>query len=165
MKHYDLTQLSILVAEPNSFLRVTLRNVLRSFNVGQTLDAKSIDEAWGLFQSGHPDIVFVDWSPGFNGLSLLKEIRRNEDSHNSFVPVVVVTSMTEYKNVLTARDMGATEFLAKPFSPEAIYKHLCAIVDSPRNFVRTGKFFGPDRRRRRIEVGNRQRKDDLESCS
>jgi two-component system chemotaxis response regulator CheY len=47
-----------------------------------------------------------------------------------------------------ARDAGITEFLAKPVSATLIYRRIAAMVENPRDFVETGSFFGPDRRRR-----------------
>jgi two-component system chemotaxis response regulator CheY len=47
-----------------------------------------------------------------------------------------------------ARDAGATEILAKPCTPKAIYARLAAIVERPRPFVKSPSYAGPDRRRR-----------------
>ncbi|MBL6933554.1 MAG: response regulator, partial [Rhodospirillales bacterium] len=49
--------------------------------------------------------------------------------------------------VHAARDLGATEFLAKPFSAETVSRRILEIVNFPRQFVTTESFFGPDRRR------------------
>ena len=62
-------------------------------------------------------------------------------------------------SLLTARDLGMTEFLAKPFSPKLIYLRLRIIAEQPRSFVRTGDFFGPDRRRRQIRVDRNRRQE------
>ncbi len=62
-----------------------------------------------------------------------------------------MTAYTEIKDILKARDAGATEFLAKPFSAKLVYYRLRSIIENPRNYVDSRKYFGPDRRRRKID--------------
>ncbi|MEQ8322718.1 MAG: response regulator [Rhodospirillales bacterium] len=152
IRPYDFSDISVLVAEHNSYMRQTIRSILRTFNIGQIEEARTPEHAWDAYRLHKPDVVFADWAPGFDGMSLLKRIRRDDDSPNPFVPVIVVTSMSDKEHVLTARDLGMTEFLAKPFSPKLIYLRLRIIAEQPRSFVRTGNFFGPDRRRRQVNV-------------
>jgi len=159
IRPYDFSDISVLVAEHNSYMRQTIRSILRTFNIGQIEEARTPENAWDAFCLHKPDVVFTDWAPGFDGMNLLKQIRRDDDSPNPFVPVIVVTSMSEKEHVLTARDLGMTEFLAKPFSPKLIYLRLRIIAEQPRSFVRTGDFFGPDRRRRQIAVDSNRRDD------
>ena len=160
MKNYDLSALTVLVAEKNSFLRRTIKSVLRTFKVGHIIDAGPIDDAWASFQNSTPDIVFIDWGPDYDGLQLLWRIRHDAESRNVFAPVVVTTSMTEFANVVVARDTGSTAFLAKPYSPKTIYQHLCKLIEFKKSFIRTSDFFGPDRRVRQIEPKERRRVGD-----
>ncbi len=152
LKAYDFSDISVLVAEHNMYMRQTIRSILRTFNIGTIEEARSPAHAWDGFCIHKPDVVFTDWAPGFDGMGLLKKIRRDAESPNPFVPVVVVTSMSDKEHVLTARDLGMTEFIAKPFSPRMIYLRLQMIAEQPRSFVRTSTFFGPDRRRRQVPI-------------
>ncbi len=157
VKNYDFSGISVLVAEHNNYTRQTMRSILRTFNIGTIIETNNIEDAWDSFLRSRPDVVFVDWAPTFDGMKLLKKIRRDKESPNPFTPTIVVTSMTETEHVLTARDLGMTEFLAKPFSPRIIYNRLRSIVESSRAFVRAGEFFGPDRRRRDLDVHQERR--------
>jgi hypothetical protein len=49
--------------------------------------------------------------------------------------------------VTVARDAGVTEFLAKPISAKGLYQRILNVVASPRPFIKTKTYFGPDRRR------------------
>jgi hypothetical protein len=49
--------------------------------------------------------------------------------------------------VTAARDAGVTEFLAKPISAKGLYERIVNVVASPRPFIKTKSYFGPDRRR------------------
>lgn len=77
---------------------------------------------------------------------------------NPYLPIVVVTAYTELQHVTRARDCGVNEYLAKPVSAKSIYARICSLVDNVRPFIRCAGFFGPDRRRRRIEHGNHERR-------
>lgn len=149
-KQYDFSNISVLVAEHHTYMRQTLRSILRTFNIGEIYEADTPAYAWELYCKRRPDVVFADWAPSFDGMTLLKRIRRDKLSPNAYVPVIVVTSLTEQDHVLTARDLGMTEFIAKPFSPKLIFLRLAAVAETPRAFIRTGGFFGPDRRRRHL---------------
>ncbi|MGY4503815.1 hypothetical protein ACVWYH_007772 [Bradyrhizobium sp. GM24.11] len=46
-----------------------------------------------------------------------------------------------------ARCAGVTEFLAKPISAKGLYQRILNVVASPRPFIKTKTYFGPDRRR------------------
>ena len=109
-----------------------------------------------MFCATPPDVVFADWAPGFDGMGLLQKIRHDLKSPNPFVSIIIVTSMSDKKNVLTSRDLGMTEFLAKPFSPKQIFLRLRIVAEQPRAFIKTGNFFGPDRRRRNLGVQKKQ---------
>ncbi len=156
MRSIDFSNISVLVAEYNNYMRQTIRSILRTFNIGDIIEMQNPDDAWDMFCATPPDVVFADWAPGFNGMGLLQKIRRDPKSPNPFVPIIVVTSMSDKKNVLTARDLGMTEFLAKPFSPKQIFLRLRIVAEQPRAFIKTGNFFGPDRRRRNLGVQKKQ---------
>ncbi|MEK7245939.1 MAG: response regulator, partial [Pseudomonadota bacterium] len=66
-----------------------------------------------------------------------------------YIPVIVTSAYTEVQHVITSRDDGATQFLAKPFTAKKIYSNLQSVVDSHRLFVQSKVFIGPDRRRKK----------------
>ena len=101
-----------------------------------------------------PDIVFIDWSPTYDGLRLLHRIRRDPESQNPFVPIIMLSAFTEKFRITKARDAGVNEFLAKPISPKSLYQRIASIIEKPRPFVRTTSFFGPCRRRQNLGPPN-----------
>ena len=84
-------------------------------------------------------------------MGFVRQIRQADDTPTPYCPIVVVTANTELRHVCYARDNGMTEFLAKPISAKTIYSRLCSVIENPRAFIRVGKFFGLDRRRRQAE--------------
>jgi DNA-binding response OmpR family regulator len=99
------------------------------------------------------DLIISDLvMPQLNGLQLLQWIRTDKDSPNRFMPFIMISGAADEKNVHLARDGGANEFVAKPFTIGSIFSRIQAVIDRPRQFVATRNYFGPDRRRVRMEI-------------
>ena len=95
------------------------------------------------------DVAFVDYNLGFmDGLDFVRMIRTAPDTPNPYLPIVMLTAYSETHRVMQARDAGVTEFCVKPVTAIEVYRKMVEVIDHPRPFVRTGNFFGPDRRRR-----------------
>ncbi len=128
-------------------LTISLMNM---FGFKQVHGAKSADEGYALYRQHNHDMVITDWlMEPKDGLDFIRMIRRREDSPNKYVPVILMTGYSDQPRVETARDMGVTEFLMKPYSARDMYARIVQVVEKPRQFVDTGEFFGPDRRRRK----------------
>lgn len=148
MESYDLTRLDVIVSEHHEFMRELIRDVLRALGVRRIREASDPWSAAKMFNDRPADLVFTDWSPGFDGIGFLRLVRDMEDSADPFVPIIIVTAHTELQHVCVARDAGATDFIAKPVAAKRLYARICAAIEQHRAFVRTRGFFGPDRRRR-----------------
>jgi len=97
-------------------MRRLLRDVLRQLGIRDVRDCDNVKDALGMFTERPADLVLTDWSPGLDGIELLKELRNSDCSPNPFVPVIIITANTESRHIYMARDSGMTEFLAKPFT-------------------------------------------------
>lgn len=94
------------------------------------------------------DLVISDYAlETLNGVELAELVRGAEDSPNRYVPIIMVSAYTEKWRIEAARDAGVTEFLAKPLCAQDLYGRLLEVIERPRKFVRTPRYFGPDRRR------------------
>ena len=145
---YNLKTVCILIADDNVLMLELLKNMLLLFGVGEVVTSKNGTEAYEKYVVYKPDLVITDWiMEDLDGLELAKKIRESDRKLNPFVPIILMTGFSEKRRVLTARDSGITEFLAKPFSAEDLYKRLVQIIENPRQFVKADRFFGPDRRR------------------
>lgn len=144
-----LAKLRVLVVDDNAAVRGLVRAILGVFGCEHVLEADNAQRAMALLQRGSIDLMICDWkmSPT-DGIELVKRVRDPEQSPLPYIPIIMLTAYAEPSRVLKARDAGVTEFLAKPFSSENLYRRIQCIVNRPRPFVRTRVFFGPDRRRR-----------------
>lgn len=149
MSEYNLEQLNILVVDDNRHMRFLVRMILKSLGVRHVVEAEEGASAFKTLDKFDADIVICDWAmQPMDGIEFTKNIRTSDDSPNAYVPIIMLTGHTEVSRVVTARDAGVNEFLAKPVSAAKIYQRIKAILDSPRQYVRTPTYFGPDRRRR-----------------
>jgi len=159
MKNYNLTQLSVLVVEKHHPMRAMLRAILRELGVKNIFDTATPETGFEEFNHKGPDLVLIDWAPDFDGIGLLNKIRTDAKSDNPFVPVIMVTAHTEVDRVIEAWDAGMTEYLTKPVSAKMLYQRISKIVESERSFIRVSEFFGPDRRRKKLEIAGGERRE------
>jgi CheY-like chemotaxis protein len=148
MVRIDFPRLRFLVVDDNAHMRRIVRTLLNGFGARDILEAE--DGAAGLdsFMHNNPDLLLIDWEmPIFSGIELAQMIRQPGANANPFVPIIMLTAHTEKECVMAARDAGITEFLAKPVSSKALYQRIVSVITSPRPFIKTKTYFGPDRRR------------------
>jgi CheY-like chemotaxis protein len=160
---YD--NLRALVVEDNLHMRSLLKSLLHAFGIKHIYEAEDGDTAYGVFCHRRPDFVLTDLSMAkADGIAFTKRIRTDVDSPNAYVPIIMVTGHTERPRVEAARDAGVTEFLAKPITAQNLMLRLAEIIERPRPFVKCDDYFGPDRRRRRVEnyTGPWRRAEDRE---
>ena len=111
-----------------------------------------------------PDMIITDWKmEPLDGLDFVRLVRTAQDSPNPYVPIIMLTGYTERKRICEARDVGVNEFLKKPIAITGLRARIINIIKYPRVFIKTTKYFGPDRRRRISDEnynGPRRRADD-----
>tara|TARA_B100000315_G_scaffold258046_1_gene308883 strand:+ start:1525 stop:2058 length:534 start_codon:yes stop_codon:yes gene_type:complete len=163
-ENYNLKDISALIVDDYSPMLEIMRGILKEFGVRRVAEATSGTKAIEELSYFPADVVFTDYMmEDMNGLELIQAIRSGQTSANRFVPIVVVSAYTEIREILAARDIGATEFLAKPISGKLVFYRLRSIIEYPREFVEADSFFGPDRRRREIDqIAENKRKIEYE---
>jgi two-component system chemotaxis response regulator CheY len=147
---YQLKNIRILVVDDNQPIRLLLRSILLDLGVGMVDVASDPHQGWSLFGQFKQDLLLVDW-PVIESeavLNMIMKIRRDSESPNPHVPILLMTGFSNEERVRQARDAGITEFLMKPFTIKNLVRYMTHIVENPRPFVDAPIFTGPDRRRR-----------------
>lgn len=159
---YKLEVVKVLVVEDNQPMLELVKSILETFGVGQIYTAKDGEIGFKVFCRENPDLVITDWMmKPINGLEMTNMIRNEPMSPNPYVPIVMMTGFSEHKRVASARDLGTTEFLVKPFKAQDLYKRIVQVIERPRQFVKCENFFGPDRRRtRNTDYNGPERRSD-----
>ena len=147
-----LEKLSVLVVEDTAPMRKLIVSVLESLGIGNVYTASDGKEGFEQFQRLNPDIIITDWlMQPVDGIEFIRTVRTHMSSPNRTVPIIIITGYSAITRVIQARDHGVTEFLVKPFTANDLAKRIAYVVNKPRDFVHTPRYFGPDRRRRRDE--------------
>jgi two-component system alkaline phosphatase synthesis response regulator PhoP len=81
-------------------------------------------EALQLARESHPDLIVLDLMlPGINGLEICRILRDESD-----VPIIMLTAMTTDQDRLTGLDLGADDYVTKPFSPRELAARVRAVL-------------------------------------
>jgi two-component system chemotaxis response regulator CheY len=165
MTGYRFDRLRVLVVDDSAHVRQLVSTMLRGLGIKHIYEAADAERAWVLLREINPDVVLLDWIlEGASGLELTRRVRTDPGSTNPLVPIIMITGNTHIERVREARDAGINEFLAKPLTVKGLMTRLSSVIEHPRPFVRTQKYFGPCRRRRnRDEYQGPERRADDES--
>ncbi len=112
-----------LIVDDSRFIREYLKQVVEPMNVvcEQAVDGR---DALRVLESSAPfDLMFCDLNmPVMNGLECVKALRAS--GQHRAMRVVMVTTETDYDLIERALDLGADEFLMKPFTPDSLREKL-----------------------------------------
>jgi two-component system phosphate regulon response regulator OmpR len=114
----------ILVVDDDPRLRDLLRRYLseQGFNVFVAEDAKEMGKLW---QREHFDLLVLDLMlPGEDGLSICRRLRGGHDN----TPIIMLTAKAEEIDRIVGLEMGADDYLSKPFNPRELLARINAIL-------------------------------------
>ena len=162
-----LDRMSVMVVDDNRHMRYLISEILRGLNIRALTTFTNAADAFKEMQIAAFDLVICDQvMEPISGIEFIYLLRTSKDSPDRFVPVIMVTGSSDVRTVNGARDAGVTEFMVKPISPHGLYARILEVIDSPRAFIRTKTYFGPDRRRREEPYdGDERRKMDADEQS
>lgn len=144
---YDL--LKILLVDDNQYMRLLLAEILRAVGVQSIFEAADGAEGLKVMRNFPIDVVMTDLSmQPMDGVEFVRLLRLSPESPNPMAPVVMITGHSTMTRVNEARDVGVNEFLTKPLTARGVIERLHQAIEHQRPFVRSGTYFGPDRRRR-----------------
>jgi DNA-binding response OmpR family regulator len=107
----------IVLAEDNSVLSLLLKFRLEKEGY-RLFIAKDGKEAIEHIEQFKPDLILTDiMMPFVSGLEVISHVR---NKLNSQTPIIVFSSAGQEETVLKAFDIGATDFMSKPFSPHEL---------------------------------------------
>lgn len=117
------TEPHILVVDDDREIRDLLARFLRKhgYRVDSAADGK---EMWRLLEAGRFDLIVLDLMlPGEDGLSLCRRLRAQSDT-----PVIMLTAIGEEMDRIIGLEMGADDYLAKPFNPRELLARMRAVL-------------------------------------
>ncbi|MBT4761659.1 MAG: response regulator [Bdellovibrionaceae bacterium] len=119
----------VLIVEDDEFLRTALNNVLSAsdFDVSEAPNGKVAKD---IIKGGSFSLILSDIQmPYLNGVELLEWVREQE--RFSSLPFVLMTGFAHIVETKTAFELGANEFLTKPFEDDELLEKINSLLKSP----------------------------------
>ncbi len=83
--------------------------------------------ALSMAEAVKPDLILLDLMlPGFDGLEVCRNLKK--DPKTSAIPIIMVTAKGTEADIVTGLEMGAADYVAKPFSPRVLLARIGAVL-------------------------------------
>jgi two-component system OmpR family response regulator len=123
--------LKILVIEDNT----SVCSMIEMFFAKEGIEGEFVNnglEGYSLFKSGTWDALIVDWMlPGMDGVTICRKIREEKYS----VPIIMLTAKDTESDQVLGLEMGADDYVTKPFSPLTLMARIKAVTRRIQNQV------------------------------
>ena len=117
------TKETILVADDEASIRRILETRLSMIGY-KVVTASDGKEALKLFKDYEPDLVVLDvMMPKLDGYGVCQELRKDSD-----VPIVMLTALGDVADRITGLELGADDYVVKPFSPKELEARIATIL-------------------------------------
>ncbi|MDF1821221.1 MAG: phosphate regulon transcriptional regulator PhoB [Alcanivoracaceae bacterium] len=117
---------SILVVDDEPAIRemVAVALEMADFDV---LEADNAQQGHEIIVDRRPDLVLLDWMlPSVSGIELARRLKREESTAE--VPIIMLTAKSEEDNKIQGLDVGADDYITKPFSTRELVSRIRAVL-------------------------------------
>jgi len=77
--------------------------------------------------ANHPDLIILDLMlPGMDGLSVCRALKKSDKTRG--IPIIIASAKGEEADIITGLEMGADDYVAKPFSPKVLIARIHALL-------------------------------------
>lgn len=116
----------ILIIEDEEDIRELVRYNLERENFA-VIEAESGEAGLKSVAQKKPDLILLDLMlPGKDGLQICRELKRSEATRD--IPVVMMTAKGEESDIVTGLELGAEDYVVKPFSPKVMVARVKAVL-------------------------------------
>ena len=120
---YNVFMATVLIIEDEKELANVLKAYLERSGY-QVLMAHRGDDGFSLWKEKNPDMVLLDLNlPGMDGIDIARKIRQESDT-----PIIMVTARVEEVDRLLGLELGADDYITKPFSPREVVARVKAVL-------------------------------------
>ena len=123
-------QTRVVVAEDDADIGTLLAHYLQKAGFAPTVLASG-REALALIRQDPPDLVILDiMLPGMDGLDVCRSLRAQEETAG--VPIIMLTARAEETDRIVGLELGADDYITKPFSPNEVIARVRALLRRAR---------------------------------
>lgn len=117
---------TILIVDDEAPIRDMLRVALEMADYN-CLEAEDAQQAHTLIVDRKPNLILLDWMlPGTSGIELARRLKRDEVTAD--IPIIMLTAKGEEDNKIQGLEVGADDYITKPFSPRELCARLKAVL-------------------------------------
>lgn len=117
---------TVLIVDDEASIREMIAVALEMADY-HCLEASNAKEAHSLIIDHSPDLILLDWMlPGTSGIELARRLKKGEGT--SEIPIIMLTAKTEEDNKIQGLEIGADDYITKPFSPRELVARLKAVL-------------------------------------
>jgi len=122
-----MSQLNLLVVEDEDAIREMLVMVLEQAGLN-VIAVESAEQAQtSLADKELPDLVLLDWMlPGISGVELARRLKQDELYKD--LPIILLTARGEEEDKVKGLEIGADDYMTKPFSPKELIARIKAVL-------------------------------------
>ena len=120
----------VLLVEDDPKLPELLAELLHEANIN-VVHAPSAPEALVIVRESPVELVLLDLGlPGVNGFELLRQLKESPDTQS--IPVIILTAWNSTKDKLRGFELGAVDYLTKPFEARELRARVCSTLRAKR---------------------------------
>ncbi|MDN5872672.1 MAG: response regulator, partial [Nitrococcus sp.] len=117
----------ILLVEDEAAIREMVAMVLLARGGYSVHQADSGEAGLALLEVHAPDLVLLDWMlPGMSGIEFARRLKKHP-THRE-IPIIILTARGEEEDKVRGLDVGADDFVTKPFSPRELLARIKAVL-------------------------------------
>ena len=121
----------ILIVDDTKDILLVVARRLKSWGY-EVLTAESGEEGLKIIQEQKPDLVLLDiMMPKMKGRDVCSLMKANPETAR--IPVIFLTALGLADHVKAGMDLGADDYLVKPFEPEELKERITIVLSRPRN--------------------------------
>ncbi len=117
----------VLICDDEPYIRESVSYVARGEGY-DVLTAEDGEEALRLAREERPDLIFLDlMMPRLNGFQVCQALKKDAATRN--IHVIILTARGQEIDRETGKEVGAAEYLTKPFSPRKLRQRMHEVLD------------------------------------
>ncbi len=124
---------AILIVDDNEMNRDVLARRIKRIGAEVTM-CENGEEALAILEDSHFDLVLLDlMMPGMSGYEVLEHIKDNPKTRD--LPVIMISAVDDLESVVRCIELGAADYLFKPFNPVLLKARINAILRQRRGLL------------------------------
>lgn len=121
-----MSQFTILVVEDETAIRKMLVMILQQYDFN-VLEAADVAQAQTILEDTFPDLILLDWMlPRITGDEWTRRLKSSDNFRD--LPIILVTAKGEESDKIRGLDIGADDYVTKPFSPKELVARIKAVL-------------------------------------